>query len=61
MADFDENQKQLLALLKVQSESLAEKTVPGKKYGFKKLIEGMAQHDIYRAGQQVATARILGV
>ncbi len=60
LAEFDENQKLLLTLLKGQSEALAEKTVPGKKYGFRKLIEGMAQHDIYHAGQLVTTARILG-
>jgi len=60
LADFDENQKRLLALLNEQSEALLEKTVPGKKYGFRKLIEGMVQHDIYHAGQLVTTARILG-
>lgn len=57
---FATNQQDLVRTLEQTPEGLLNKTVPGKRYDFQHLVEGLVQHDIYHAGQIVATAKLIG-
>lgn len=41
----------MMQLLKAQSDDWLAQNVPGKKYNFEFLIEGLIQHDVYHFGQ----------
>lgn len=60
LADFDDNQQELVEVLSQCSEASLNRPVKGKSYPFKKLVEGIVEHDIYHGGQLVTTARIIG-
>ena len=48
---LQETQNELINLLEKQQESLLEKSVSERTYNFRKLLQGLIQHDIYHLGQ----------
>jgi uncharacterized damage-inducible protein DinB len=44
-------QKELVNILQMQQDDILEKVVPGRVYSFRKLLNGVVQHDIYHLGQ----------
>lgn len=60
LAEFDDNQQALVEVLSQCTEESLNRPVNGKSYPFKKLVEGIVDHDIYHGGQLVTTARALG-
>jgi len=49
--DLLKNQAQLLQKIEQMPESMLSSPVDGRKYNFRLLLQGIAQHDIYHAGQ----------
>jgi uncharacterized damage-inducible protein DinB len=54
---LEETQVQILSLLKERDDELLDKTVREKQYNFRKLLEGIIQHDIYHLGQIAFAAK----
>ena len=46
-----QTQTELLRLLKSLNDSVLEQTVPERAYNYRKLLNGIIQHDIYHLGQ----------
>ncbi len=51
LSELDKNQKALVEMLKDAPEGLGSETVPGRKFNFAFLLDGIVQHDIYHLGQ----------
>lgn len=51
LENLENNQQELLSLLKAKTDDILEKEVAGKSYTFYYLIHGIIQHDIYHGGQ----------
>ncbi len=52
LSKLQESQNHFVQLLENQEdESILRKKVPGRKYNFEFLLEGVIQHDIYHLGQ----------
>jgi hypothetical protein len=51
LADLDESQSRLLASIGAMDERALGDRVPGHEYDFYVMLHGIAQHDIYHAGQ----------
>jgi uncharacterized damage-inducible protein DinB len=49
--DLQRSQTELLALVEQMQESMLSSQVEGRKYNFRLLLQGIAQHDIYHSGQ----------
>jgi uncharacterized damage-inducible protein DinB len=49
--DLRKCQHQLLQQIDKMQESMLTATVDGRKYNFRLLLQGIAQHDIYHSGQ----------
>lgn len=49
--DFLESHAQLLQQIEQMSEAILSQQVDGRKYNFRLMLQGIAQHDIYHAGQ----------
>lgn len=43
--------QQLVELLRRQETKILDTIVPGRKYNFRKLLNGICQHDVYHSGQ----------
>ena len=43
--------RQLMELLKAQEPKILGTIVPGRKYNYRKLLNGICQHDAYHSGQ----------
>lgn len=54
-----ETQRQLIALLAKQEESILDKNVAGREYTYRKLAHGILQHDIYHLGQIAYLVKLL--
>ncbi len=48
---FSESHAKLLAHVEQMQESILTQPVDGRKYNFRLMLQGIAQHDIYHAGQ----------
>lgn len=48
---LDQTQTEMIRLLEKQDDSVLEQIVHERNYNFRKLINGMVQHDIYHIGQ----------
>lgn len=48
---FKNMSEKLIDSLKKENDSLLQKIVPGRKYNFKTMLEGIIQHDLYHSGQ----------
>lgn len=46
-----ETQEELLKIIKAQTDELLDQNVEERKYNFRKLLNGIVQHDIYHLGQ----------
>ncbi len=59
--DFQNSQRDLIALLKDKSDSFLENNdyVPG--YSYKYLLDGLIQHDTYHLGQIGLTTKLLAI
>jgi uncharacterized damage-inducible protein DinB len=49
--DLLKSQTQLLLQIRQMSESMLISQVDGRKYNFRLMLQGIAQHDIYHSGQ----------
>ncbi|UOB17643.1 DinB family protein [Abyssalbus ytuae] len=49
--EFKSVSEKLIEILKGENDELLNKEVPGKKYDFKTLLDGIVHHDIYHVGQ----------
>lgn len=54
------NQQSLLLLLDRLEDAVLDQQVPGKKYSFYYLLNGIVQHDLYHLGQIVYINKMLG-
>lgn len=48
---FHQTQNELVEVIQQQKDELLLEQVPGRTYDFRKLLYGIAQHDIYHLGQ----------
>lgn len=48
---LDETQENLIQILLQQDDAILDKNVPGRNYNYRKLVNGIIQHDIYHLGQ----------
>ncbi len=48
---LDETQSELLEKLQQYDDTILNEIVAGRKYNFRKLLDGIIQHDIYHIGQ----------
>jgi uncharacterized damage-inducible protein DinB len=53
-----DTQKEIIKLLVDKPDDFLTTKVPGKKYNYRFLIDGIAQHDIYHFGQIVLVAKL---
>lgn len=51
LADLWHTQSTLIALLKGLNDAILNEQVPERNYNFRKLLNGVLQHDIYHLGQ----------
>lgn len=58
MANLQENQRQLLALLRSLPEEQLMDTVPRRRFSFAFLINGLIQHDVYHLGQMALLQKL---
>ncbi len=58
IASLQENQRQLLALLRGLSEEQLMDTVPRRRFSFAFLINGLIQHDVYHIGQMALLQKL---
>ncbi len=58
---LDDEHRRLLDVLSLVDDSILTKIVPGKKYPYLILLHGIAEHNIYHAGQIMLLRRVLGV
>jgi hypothetical protein len=56
---YHEVHDQMTTLIRGQKDELLQQTVPGRKYNFRKLLNGIVQHDIYHLGQIAYIQKIL--
>lgn len=56
---LQQTQDELIALLQRQDDSLLEQGVKERAYNFRKLLNGLLQHDIYHAGQIAYVKKLL--
>jgi uncharacterized damage-inducible protein DinB len=54
-----ETQKELLKIVKAQTDELLDQNVEERKYNFRKLLNGILQHDIYHLGQIAYIKKLL--
>jgi uncharacterized damage-inducible protein DinB len=54
---FEETQEQILSLLKERNDDLLDEPVRERTYNYRKLLEGIIQHDIYHLGQIAYAAK----
>lgn len=47
-----QSQRQLTALIGDQSDEALHLQVPGKKYNYKYMLQGLIQHEVYHTGQR---------
>lgn len=48
---LQKTQEQLIDLLEKKDDTLLDESVSGRNYNFRKLLNGLVQHDIYHLGQ----------
>ena len=51
LEQFRQLHDELVSLLQQQDDSLLSRMVPGRKYDFRKLLNGILEHDVYHMGQ----------
>lgn len=51
--------QQLMDALKAQETKILDTIVPGRKYNFRKLLNGICQHDTYHSGQIIYLQKML--
>ena len=51
--------RQLMATLKKQDTKILDTIVPGRKYNYRKLMNGICQHDTYHSGQIIYLQKML--
>lgn len=51
--------RQVMDLLKKQETKLLDTIVPGRKYNYRKLLNGICQHDVYHSGQIAYVNKLL--
>lgn len=51
--------RQLMELLKGCETKVLDTIVPGRKYNFRKLLNGVCQHDVYHSGQIIYIHKLL--
>jgi uncharacterized damage-inducible protein DinB len=54
---LEETQVQILSLLKERSDDLLDEPVRERTYNYRKLLQGIIQHDIYHLGQIAYAAK----
>ncbi len=59
MERLKETQSQLLYLLSEKDDAFLEREVREKNYNFRKLLNGIIQHDVYHLGQIVAIKKMV--
>jgi uncharacterized damage-inducible protein DinB len=59
MEKFESLHHELCMELLLHNDDLLEKTVKERKYYFRKLLNGIIQHDVYHAGQIVYVNKLL--
>lgn len=58
--NYEESQTELLEVLGTYSDRKLEAIVPGRKYSFAMLIDGIIHHDIYHSGQMMLIRKLVG-
>jgi uncharacterized damage-inducible protein DinB len=56
---YHEVHNELSVLIEQQKDELLLQTVPDRKYNFRKLLNGIVQHDIYHPGQIAYIQKLL--
>jgi hypothetical protein len=51
--------RELMTVLKSQEAKILDTIVPGRKYNFRKLMNGICQHDVYHSGQIIYIQKLL--
>jgi uncharacterized damage-inducible protein DinB len=51
--------RQLMELVKKQDTKILDTIVPGRKYNYRKLLNGICQHDVYHGGQIIYIQKLL--
>ena len=59
LAKLETTQTALLSLLQQQEDSLLEQNVSERQYNYRKLLNGIIQHDIYHLGQIAYVVKLL--
>ncbi len=54
-----ETQKELIEIVQTQKDEWLEQNVEERKYNFRKLLNGVLQHDIYHMGQVAYVKKLL--
>lgn len=52
--------RQLMELITKQDTKILNTIVPGRKYNYRKLLNGICQHDVYHSGQIIYIQKMLG-
>ena len=58
--EFERLHNELLSLLKHQEDDILTQKVKERNYDFRKLLNGIIQHDIYHIGQIAYVKKLLG-
>ena len=59
LQQLEATQQELVTLLQHKDDSILTSIVPGRKYDFRCLLNGLVQHDIYHAGQIAYVNKLL--
>ena len=59
LKDLYQSQEELVQLLQGLQDSILEETVPDRNYNFRKLFDGIVQHDVYHLGQIAYLTKLL--